>query len=73
MYAMHHVRNNRWTSSGGNSPGSASITVPVMTEQVQVTKTKSIIFGKIPIIRGCLLLDALAWPQQLQVESKTQI
>jgi hypothetical protein len=28
--------------------------------------------GKIPLVRGCLLFDALAKPLQLQVESKAQ-
>jgi hypothetical protein len=46
---------------------------PVTTEQAQATKTTSIILGKLPLIRGCLLLDALAWPQQLQVESEARI
>jgi hypothetical protein len=31
-----------------------------MKEQEQVTTTTNTIFGKIPLIRGCLLFDALA-------------
>jgi hypothetical protein len=33
---------------------------------------KNTIFGKIPLIRGWLLFNALTLPQQLQVESKVQ-
>jgi hypothetical protein len=45
---------------------------PVTTEQARATTTKITILVGIQKSRGCLLFDALAWPQQLQVKSKVQ-
>jgi hypothetical protein len=44
----------------------------VTTEQAQAMTTKNTMFCSNPKIKRCLLFDALAWPQQLQVESKLQ-
>jgi hypothetical protein len=69
---MHHAGNNHWTNSKSSCLGEPVTLSPVTKEQVQATTTKNTILGNIPLIRGCLLFDALAQPQHLQVKSKAQ-
>jgi hypothetical protein len=68
---MHHMHNDLWTSSKLSRLAEPVTPSPVTKEQAQATTTKNIIVGKIPLKRGCLLFDALAWPQQLQAELKS--
>jgi hypothetical protein len=42
----------------------------VTKKQARVTKTKHTIFVVIQKQRGCLLFDALAWPQHIQKVQK---
>jgi hypothetical protein len=69
---MRHARNNRWTSSKSSCLAEPVTPSSMTKEQAQVTSTKDTILLALQKYRGCLLFDALAWPQQLQVESKVQ-
>jgi hypothetical protein len=72
MYATRHAYKDCWTSSELSCLAEPVTPSLVTTEQAQAMTTKNTIFGKAPLIRGCLLFNALAGPQQLQVKSKVQ-
>jgi hypothetical protein len=68
-YTMHHACDDCWTSTKLGCLAEPVTPSPVTAEQVQAMTT-TIKIGRNPKKRGCLLFNALAWPQQLQVESK---
>jgi hypothetical protein len=68
---MCHARNDLWTSSELSclaEPVTPSLVTKDKCEQLPQTNYYH--FFSNPKKRGCLLFDALAWPQQLQFESK---
>jgi hypothetical protein len=52
-------------------PGRASDTVPSGNKTSMSDDNNKKSFGRNSLIKGCLLFNALAWPQQLQVKSKS--